>query len=166
MNLLESNYPYKINYLCHIRYQDNNDLEDDQHIDILATSHGKLYKISYHENWDENSLNITEITKENKSEILDEYMFLKHKWINYSLLTPDSMYIENDRRDYHKMHFDIVSEDGKRGLMFFKQKMIPLSFTDICDIIEEDALKMTQKDLIDYYTKQNEDLEKYFREDR
>ena len=166
MSLLNANYPYKINYLCYIRYQKKDDLADDEHFDILATSHGKLYKISHNENWEEKSTNVTEITSENRSQILDEYMFLNYNWINYSLLTPDSMYIENDRRDYHKMHFDIISEDGKRGLMFFKQKMIPLSFSDICDIITEDAAKMSQKDLIDYYKKQNEDLEKYFREDR
>ena len=147
MNILKNNY--KIEYLTYTTYKLKKELADEYHINIIVKSHNALYSINQFICDDFTNVEVKEI-KDIKGE-LDKIHFLNKDidYINYHLITKDSTLIVKDVKDYHRMHFDLVSEDNTYGVIFFKEKMYDLSFPELQDIllfgINEMSLETIQK---------------------
>lgn len=158
MNILNKEWNYKVQHLLYIEYKFNSDLDDDIHYDILSTSHGRFFKIHIEQNDDEQKQNCEEIT--NLSQLIEDYDFLKFAYIQYKFI--DQLFEVEDIQPYHKMHFDIISEDGTYGLILFKHKMFDISRFDIPDILY-DSLSNPLEKVKDVYKNQESEFEEYFR---
>lgn len=161
-DILSADYTKKIQFLFYIEYKLPNDLEDEKRSDIIVTSHENYYKIKHYSDDNKSEYEIEKIEPEKLSEISDEYFWMTNLYINYNILPPYAIYFEENRQDYHKMHFDIISNDGSKGVIFLKNGMIPITNGDIVDILNDLGNNHSWKDIIDYY--QNKHLEKYFKE--
>lgn len=157
MNILNKDWNYKVQHLLYIEYGLDSDLEDDIHYDILSISHGKFFKIHIDENDDGQKQYCEEI--KNTKKLVEDYHFLKYKYIKYQMI--DQIFEVNDIQPYHKMHFDIKSEDGTYGLILFKQKMIEISQYDIEDILY-DCLNNPIDEIKEMYKHQEKQLNEWF----
>lgn len=157
MNILNKEWRHKIQHLLYIEYRKNDDLSDDKHYDIISLSHGKLFKIHIDENDEGQNKKIEEINDIKK--LMEDYNFLKYDWISFNLI--DELYEETDIQPYHKMHFDIKSDDGTYGLILFKKFMIELSYCDVEDILYDCKEKPIQE-IKEYYKEQSQELDEYF----
>lgn len=158
MNILNKEWHYKKQHLLYIEYQKPEDLADEFHYDILTVSHGKFYKIHIDESDDGQTQSCEEITDLNQ--LVEDYDFLKYNYINYKFI--DQIFEIEDVQPYHKMHFDLKSEDGTYGLILFKQKMFDISRYDIPDILY-DSLTNPLETVKEVYKNQESELDEYFR---
>lgn len=157
MNILNKEWKHKIQHLLYVEYQKNDDLADDFHYDIISLSHGRLFKIHIDENDERRNQEISEI--ESIPLLMEDYNLLKYKYINFKLI--DKLYEEQDIQFYHKMHFDIKSDDGTYGIIILKKFMIDISYCDVEDILYDCKTTPLEK-LKEFYKEQEKELNDFF----
>lgn len=155
-NILNAKWHHKINFLFYIKYRYKDDFDDEERFDVIMSSHDHFYMLSHRQNDDGFKSALIMLPESNVSgAVLNNYLRNSYQFINYYIITPESLYFEENRQFYHKMHFDIVSEDGTKGLMFFVREMLSTSLNEICDILDRDITEKQFGDIIDEYTQSN-----------
>lgn len=164
-DILSGSYTKKIDFLFCVEYKFLDSLEDEKYTDLIASSHGNIYKICSHETCDENTYEIFEFPPEKTNELFSSYNQPNENTLYriFYLIPLDAIYFEENRQDYHKMHFDILSNDGCKGIMLFKNKMIEI---DPCEMesIFKDMQKYQIEEIIDYYKNEKQEIDEYIKQ--